>query len=99
MLQLIEVASSGTLMTLGYLSWLLDTGIPQMEWPALSPENLWDQLSHRVEARNSVNQNLNDLRAALQEGWDAMPQQTISRHVNSMRRQAVNDARGHKTSY
>ncbi|KAJ8349455.1 hypothetical protein SKAU_G00245850 [Synaphobranchus kaupii] len=30
--------------------------------------------------------NLNDLRAALQEEWDAMPQQTISRLVNSMRR-------------
>ncbi|KAJ8362960.1 hypothetical protein SKAU_G00117910 [Synaphobranchus kaupii] len=70
---------------------LLETGVPQMEWPALSPdlnpiENLWDQLTHRVEARNSVPQNLNDLRAALQEEWDAMPQQTISRLVNSMRR-------------
>uniref|UniRef100_A0A667ZMM5 Tc1-like transposase DDE domain-containing protein n=1 Tax=Myripristis murdjan TaxID=586833 RepID=A0A667ZMM5_9TELE len=75
------------------------TGVPQMEWPALSPdlnpiENLWDQLSRRVEARSSVPQNLNVLRAALQEEWDAMPQQTISRLVNSMRRrcQAVIDA-------
>uniref|UniRef100_A0A668ACI7 Tc1-like transposase DDE domain-containing protein n=1 Tax=Myripristis murdjan TaxID=586833 RepID=A0A668ACI7_9TELE len=70
-----------------------------MEWPALSPdlnpiENLWDQLSRRVEARSSVPQNLNVLRAALQEEWDAMPQQTISRLVNNMRRrcQAVIDA-------
>uniref|UniRef100_A0A667XUS2 Tc1-like transposase DDE domain-containing protein n=1 Tax=Myripristis murdjan TaxID=586833 RepID=A0A667XUS2_9TELE len=77
-----------------------------MEWPALSPdlnpiENLWDQLSRRVEARSSVPQNLNVLRAALQEEWDAMPQQTISRLVNSMRRrcQAVIDAQGHMTSY
>jgi len=36
---------------------LLDTGVPQMKWPALSPhlnpiENLWGQLSRRVEARN-----------------------------------------------
>uniref|UniRef100_A0A667X1A1 Tc1-like transposase DDE domain-containing protein n=1 Tax=Myripristis murdjan TaxID=586833 RepID=A0A667X1A1_9TELE len=85
---------------------LLETGVPQMEWPALSPdlnpiENLWDQLSRRVEARSSVPQNLNVLRAALQEEWDAMPQQTISRLVNSMRRrcQAVIDAQGHMTSY
>lgn len=77
-----------------------------MEWPALSPdlnpiENLWDQLSRRVEARNSVPQNLIDLRAALQEEWDAMTQQTISPLVNSMRRrcQAVLDAQGHMTRY
>ena len=62
---------------------LLETGVPQMEWPTLSPdlnpiENQWDQLSRRVAARNSVHQNLNDLRAALQEEWDAMLQQTIS---------------------
>ncbi|KAL7851757.1 hypothetical protein AOLI_G00221130, partial [Acnodon oligacanthus] len=70
---------------------LLETEGPQMERPALSPhlnpiENLWDQLSRRVEARNSVPQNLNDLRAALQEEWDAVPQQTTSRLVNSVRR-------------
>ena len=85
---------------------LLETGVPQMEWPALSPdlnpiENLWDQLSRRVAARNSAPQNLNDLRAALQEEWDAMPQQTIRCLVNSMRRrcQAVIDAQGHMTRY
>ncbi|KAK7881405.1 hypothetical protein WMY93_029814 [Mugilogobius chulae] len=38
---------------------LLETGVPQMEWPALSPDlspikNPWDQLSHRVEARSSA---------------------------------------------
>uniref|UniRef100_A0A667WIZ3 Tc1-like transposase DDE domain-containing protein n=1 Tax=Myripristis murdjan TaxID=586833 RepID=A0A667WIZ3_9TELE len=70
------------------------TGVPQMEWPALSPdlnpiENQWDQLSRRVEARSSLPQNLNVLRAALQEEWDAMPQQTISRLVNSMRRRFI----------
>uniref|UniRef100_A0A671VKC8 HTH cro/C1-type domain-containing protein n=1 Tax=Sparus aurata TaxID=8175 RepID=A0A671VKC8_SPAAU len=85
---------------------LLETGVPQIEWPALSPdlnpiENLWDQLIRRVEARNSVPQNLNDLRAALQEEWDAMPQQTITRLVDSMRRRciAVIDAQGHMTNY
>uniref|UniRef100_A0A672KKJ3 Tc1-like transposase DDE domain-containing protein n=1 Tax=Sinocyclocheilus grahami TaxID=75366 RepID=A0A672KKJ3_SINGR len=86
--------------------WLLEAGVPQMAWPALSPdlnpiENLWDQLSHRVEGRNPALQILNDLRAALQEEWDAMPQQTTSRLVNSMRHrcQAVIDAQGHMTSY
>uniref|UniRef100_A0A672JY19 Tc1-like transposase DDE domain-containing protein n=1 Tax=Sinocyclocheilus grahami TaxID=75366 RepID=A0A672JY19_SINGR len=56
---------------------LLEAGVPQMEWPALSPdmnpiENLWDQLSRCVEGRNPAPQNLNDLRAALQEEWNAV---------------------------
>ncbi|MEQ2315894.1 hypothetical protein AMECASPLE_027123 [Ameca splendens] len=42
-----------------------------------------DWLSGHLEACDSVPQNL--LRAALQEEWDAMPQHTISRLVNSMR--------------
>ena len=67
---------------------LLETGEPQMEWPTLSPdlnptENLWDQLSRHVEARDCVPRNLNDLRAALQEEWDVMPQLTITRLVSA----------------
>ncbi len=85
---------------------LLEAAVPQMEWPALSPdlnpiENLWDQLSRCVEGCNPAPQNLSDLRTALQEEWDAMPQQIISRLVNSMKRccQAVIDAQGHMRSY
>lgn len=37
-------------------------------------ENLCDQLNHHVEGCNPAPQNLNDLRAALQEEWNAMPQ-------------------------
>uniref|UniRef100_A0A3B3TAS3 Tc1-like transposase DDE domain-containing protein n=1 Tax=Paramormyrops kingsleyae TaxID=1676925 RepID=A0A3B3TAS3_9TELE len=52
---------------------LLETGVPRMEWPDLNPiETLWDQLSRRADACNSVPQNFNDLRAALQEEWDAI---------------------------
>uniref|UniRef100_A0A3Q3SUE0 Tc1-like transposase DDE domain-containing protein n=1 Tax=Mastacembelus armatus TaxID=205130 RepID=A0A3Q3SUE0_9TELE len=61
---------------------LMEAGVPQLEWPALSPdlnplENVWDQLSRLVEARTPAPQNLNDLRDALQEEWNAMPH-TIS---------------------
>uniref|UniRef100_A0A3Q3VQP0 Tc1-like transposase DDE domain-containing protein n=1 Tax=Mola mola TaxID=94237 RepID=A0A3Q3VQP0_MOLML len=57
---------------------LLEAGLPKMKWPALSPdvnpkENLWDQLSRHKEGCNPAPQNLNDLRAALQEEWNAMP--------------------------
>ncbi|KAL0190831.1 hypothetical protein M9458_013529, partial [Cirrhinus mrigala] len=64
-------------------------------------ENLCDQLSHRVEGRNDAPQNLNGLKAALSEEWNAMPQQTIRQLVNSMRRhcQAVTDAQGLMTTY
>uniref|UniRef100_A0A3B1IW67 Uncharacterized protein n=1 Tax=Astyanax mexicanus TaxID=7994 RepID=A0A3B1IW67_ASTMX len=79
---------------------LLKTGVPQMKWSALSPdlnptENRVQPGCH-VEAGYSVSKNLNDLRAGLQEEWDAMPQQTISRLLESMRRccQAVIDAQG-----
>uniref|UniRef100_A0A671MHY6 Tc1-like transposase DDE domain-containing protein n=1 Tax=Sinocyclocheilus anshuiensis TaxID=1608454 RepID=A0A671MHY6_9TELE len=51
---------------------LLEAGVPRMEWPALPPENLWDQRSHRAEGCNPAPQNLTDLRAALQEEWDAI---------------------------
>ncbi|RXN18882.1 2, 5 -phosphodiesterase 12-like protein [Labeo rohita] len=51
---------------------LLEAGVPQVEWSALSPdlnpiENLWDLLSRHGEGHNPALKNLNDLRAALQE--------------------------------
>uniref|UniRef100_A0A3P8TVV6 Uncharacterized protein n=1 Tax=Amphiprion percula TaxID=161767 RepID=A0A3P8TVV6_AMPPE len=66
---------------------LLETGVPQMDCC--------------LQARNSVPQNLNDLSGALQEEWDAMPQQTISRLVDSMRRRCQDavDTQDHMTSY
>ncbi len=58
---------------LGYLKW---SGLH-----FLNPiENLCYELSRRVEGRDPAPQNLNDLlRAALQEEWNAIPQQTMSR--------------------
>lgn len=98
-----DVSSSSRLIIKAQL---LETGVPQMDWPAFSPylnliEKLWvrdtDQLSCRVEACDPLPQTLNDLRAALQKKWDAMAQQTIRQHVNRIRHcwQAVIDAQGH----
>jgi len=55
---------------------LLDTGVPKMERPALSRdlnpiENLWDQLSRRVEARNSISRLVNRMRRRCQAVIDA----------------------------
>ncbi len=67
---------------------LLEAGVRE------SNRKLWDQLNRRAEGRNPAPQNLSDPRAVLQEEWDAMPQQTISRFVKSMRHHghAVTDA-------
>ncbi|CAJ0947619.1 unnamed protein product [Ranitomeya imitator] len=48
-------------------------------------ENVRDQLSRHVEAPNSVPQNFNDLRSAIQEEWDTMPQQIITQLLDSKR--------------
>lgn len=49
-----------------------------------SHRNLLDQLSCHLEGYNPAPRNLNDLRAALQEELNAMPQRTISRLVIRM---------------
>ena len=61
MFLLIEGASSGN-------CW--ETGVPQIEWPALSLdlnpiESLCDQLHCRVESRNATPQNISDLMPCL----------------------------------
>lgn len=83
---------------------LLEAGVPQMQWPALSLdlnpiENLWDQLSRCVEGHKLCSPE--PQWHYTKEEWNAMPQQSISRLVNSTRRhcQAVIDAQGRMTSY
>lgn len=58
-------------------------------WPA--------DVTRRLDGPNPAPQNLNDLRAAIQDEWNAMPQQTVGQLVNSMSHnyQAVIDAKGH----
>uniref|UniRef100_A0A3B5PP05 Uncharacterized protein n=1 Tax=Xiphophorus maculatus TaxID=8083 RepID=A0A3B5PP05_XIPMA len=70
-----------------------------LEWSGnFNPiENLWSS----AEACDFSPQNINVLRATLQEKWDIMPQQTLSQLVNSMRHrsQAVIDTRGNMTHH
>ena len=76
------------------------------DWPSKSPdlnpiEHLWDNLDRRVRRRPNPPNNVNDLRAALLEEWNNIPQADINRLVLSMRRlcQAVSIARGGHTRY
>ena len=85
---------------------LRNLGIPVMQWPAISPdlnpiEHIWDELERRMRARQIPPTNLPDLRVALTEEWQAIPQQRINKVINSMRKrcQAVINANGGHIRY
>ena len=80
--------------------------IVRMEWPARSPdlnpiEHAWDMLQTAVSSRPVQPASVQELRQALLEEWDQIPQYKIRRLISSMQRrcQAVIEARGHHTRY
>ena len=51
--------------------------VPVLPWPAYSPdmspiEHVWDVLDQRVRQRVPVPSNIQQLRIAIEEGWDGM---------------------------
>ncbi|RXN19208.1 Transposable element Tcb1 [Labeo rohita] len=85
---------------------LQEVGVPHMIWPSVSPdlnpiEHIWDQLKQRLDDRTPPPRDLAELRVALVEKWNALPQNNIMRLVRSMRRrcQAVIAANGGNTRY
>ena len=53
----------------------------------MSPiEHVWDALDRRVGQRIPVAANIQQLRIAIEEEWDNIPQATINSLINSMRR-------------
>lgn len=85
---------------------LREVDLRTMNWPALSPdlnpiEHLWDELKRRVRARNVAPSSLDELKAALLEEWEGIPQDTIKKLIRSMknRLRAVIRARGGNTKY
>ena len=80
--------------------------IVRIEWPARSPDlnpikHAWDMLQTAVSSRPVQPASEQELRQALLEEWDQIPQYKIRRLITSMRRrcQAVIEARGHHTRY
>ena len=80
--------------------------VVRMEWPARSPDlnpiqHAWDMLQTAVSSRPVQPASVQELRQALLEEWDHIPQYKIRRLISSMRRrfQAVIEAQGHHTCY
>lgn len=80
--------------------------IDVLPWPALSPdmspiEHLWDELDKRVRRRVPQPESLAQLRVALLQEWNNIPQAVIRNLIESMRRRlvAVIAARGGHTRY
>ena len=64
--------------------------IVRMEWPARSPdlnpiEHAWDMLKTAVSSRTVQPASVQELRQALLEEWDQIPQYKNRRLISSMR--------------
>ncbi|GBL90873.1 hypothetical protein AVEN_27984-1 [Araneus ventricosus] len=82
-------------------SYLESETIPQMAWPATSPdlnpmEHVWDMLGRRIAGRSVPPGTLHELQQALLQEWALLPQQAINDTIVSMSRrcQACISARG-----
>ena len=75
--------------------------IVRMEWPLYPIEHAWDMLQTAVSSRPVQSASVQQLRQALLEEWDQIPQYKIRRLISGMRRRchAVIEARGHHTGY
>ena len=80
--------------------------VPILPWPAYSPdmspiEHIWDALDRHVRQRVPVPANIQQLRIAIQEERDKIPQATINSLINSMGRRCVSlhEANGGHTRY
>ncbi|GFU77858.1 transposable element Tcb2 transposase [Trichonephila clavipes] len=85
---------------------LFEEGIVRMEWPACSPdinpiEHVWDALGRRVAGRQPPPQTLQELKRALLEEWNRIPQLVINSLIDSMpqRCSTLLAVRGNHTPY
>ena len=64
-------------------------------------KHVWDALDHRVQQRIPVPANIQQLRTAIEEEWDNIPQATINNLINYTRRRcvALHEANGDHTRY
>ena len=80
--------------------------VPVLPWPAYSPamspiEHVWDTLDWRVRQRVPIPANIQQLRTAIEEEWNKLPQATINSLISFMWRRCVtlHEAAGGHTTY
>ncbi|KAI8434919.1 hypothetical protein MSG28_003393 [Choristoneura fumiferana] len=86
-------------------SYLREVGIYTRNWPAMSPdlnpiEHMWDYLKSRVRKRNPAPSDVAELKEALLEEWDAIPQDYVKKLIRSMKNRlnCVKNARAQRSS-
>ncbi|KAJ8866033.1 hypothetical protein PR048_033557 [Dryococelus australis] len=71
------------------MQWYADNNVRRLDWPAQSPdlnpiEHLWDELDHRVRARQARPKSIAQLMEWLQEEWRRIPLDDLQTLVESM---------------
>ena len=87
-------------------TFLQQQNVATLPWPPYSPdlspiEHLWDRIDRGIRSRDHQPQNLHELRRAIQEEWDNIPQPQIATLIGSMRQRCteVHNANGGHTRY
>ncbi|GBL94421.1 hypothetical protein AVEN_7387-1 [Araneus ventricosus] len=80
--------------------------IRRMDWPARSPnlnliEHVWDALGRAIATRNPPPRTIQEMKTALLNEWDQLPQEMINCLISSMksRCKACISVRGDHTPY
>ncbi len=88
------------------MNFLQDQGVETMVWPACSPdmnpiENLWAEVTHRINILAHQPTNVHELHQAVMDAWADIPVNILRTLVGSMPRrvQALRIARGRNTKY
>jgi hypothetical protein len=71
------------------MSWFESKKIEVMSWPAMSPdlnpiENLWGIVARKVYANGRQFTTIKELKSAIVQAWDEMPQKVLESLVESM---------------
>ncbi|UYV76927.1 hypothetical protein LAZ67_14002416 [Cordylochernes scorpioides] len=75
--------------------YLESEGIQRMEWPARSPDfnledHVWETLGRRIRSRSPPPRTIQELKTALVEEWDLLPQELFNCLINSMKYRSDN---------